>query len=121
MTATLSTGWADVEASILADSAAGLSIPKIATRCGWGRQAVANVLARHGMPVASAGGSFVRGRHTKVPLEARFTRWTDDEKAVVRAATSYTDAVRRYRAAFPLSKRGPRAVGTMWHTLREKA
>ena len=35
MTDTLSTGWADVEASILADSAAGLIIPKIAARCGW--------------------------------------------------------------------------------------
>lgn len=35
MTYTLSTGWADVEASILEDSAAGLSIPKIAARCGW--------------------------------------------------------------------------------------
>ena len=32
MTDPLSTGWADVEASILADSAAGLSIPKIAAR-----------------------------------------------------------------------------------------
>lgn len=58
--------------------------------------------------------------HTKVPLEARFTRWTDEEKAVVRAATSCTDAVRRYRAAFPLSERGPRAAETMWYTLREK-
>ena len=116
---TLSTGWADVEASILADSAAGLSIPKIAARCGWGRQAVAGVLARHGMPVYSAGGSFARGKHTKVPSTCE--RWTDEEKAVVAAATSYTDAARRHRAAFPLSKRGPRAAGTMWYTLRGKA
>lgn len=42
----LSTTWADVEASILADSAAGYTIPEIAARCGWGRQAVARVLAR---------------------------------------------------------------------------
>ena len=118
MTDALSTGWADVEASILADSAAGLSIPKIATRCGWGRQAVANVLARHGMPVHSAGGSFARGKHTKVPQESRFVRWTDEEKAVVAAATSCTDAQRLYRDAFPFSRRGPRAIETMWYTLR---
>lgn len=112
----IATGWADVEASILADSAAGLSIPKIAARCGWGRQAVAGVLARHGMPVYSAGGSFARGKHTKKP--ARLVRWTDEEKAVVRTATSCTDAQRLYRDAFPLSRRGPRAVERMWYTLR---
>jgi len=119
MTDTLSTGWADVEASILADSAAGLSIPKIAARCGWGRQTVAGVLARHGMPVYSAGGSFVRGKHTKVP--STYVPWTDEEKAVVRVATSYTHAQRVYHDAFPLSKRGPHAAGTMWYTLRGKA
>jgi hypothetical protein len=34
----ISTGWADVEASILADWAAGFTVRQIAARCGWGRQ-----------------------------------------------------------------------------------
>jgi hypothetical protein len=114
----ISTGWADVEASILADSAAGFTVRQIAARCGWGRQAVAGVLARHGMPGLSAGGASVRGKHAKVPQESRFVRWTDEEKAVVAAATSCTDAQRLYRDAFPLSRRGPRAAARMWYTLR---
>jgi hypothetical protein len=118
MTGALSTGWADVEASILADSAAGLSIPKIADRCGWGRQAVAGVLARHGMPVYSAGGSFVRGKHTKVP--STYVPWTDEEKAVILAATSYTDAHRAYHDAFPHSKRGQHAARSMYYDLRRR-
>ena len=105
MTDTLSTGWADVEASILADSAAGLSIPKIAARCGWGRQAVAGVLARH-------------GRHSKVP--STYVPWTDEERAVILAATSYTDAHRAYHAAFPHSKRGQHAAGAMYYYLRRR-
>ncbi len=117
MTDTLSTGWADVEASILADSAAGFTVRQIAARCGWGRQVVAGVLARHEMPVYSVGGAFVRGRHTKAP-QSRFVRWTDEEKAVVRTATSRADAQRLYRDAFPDSKRGPGAAARMWYTLR---
>jgi len=113
VTDTLSTGWADVEAAILADSAAGFTVRQIAARCGWGRQAVAGVLARHGMPVYSVGGAFVRGRQ-----ESRFVRWTDEEKAVVRTATSRADAQRLYRDAFPDSKRGPGAAARMWYTLR---
>jgi hypothetical protein len=116
MTDTLSTGWGEVEASILADSAAGFTVRQIAARCGWGRQAVAGVLARHGMPVYSAGGSFVRGRHTKKP--ALYERWTDEEKAVVAAAASCADAQRLYRDAFPLSRRGTRAAEGMWYRLR---
>jgi len=86
-------------------------------RHGWARQAVAGVLARHEMPVYSVGGAFVRGRHTKAP-QSRFVRWTDEEKAVVRTATSRADAQRLYRDAFPDSKRGPGAAARMWYTLR---
>jgi len=45
-------------------------------------------------------------------------RWTDEEKAVVRTATSRADAQRLYRDAFPDSKRGPGAAARMWYTLR---
>ena len=110
MTATLPTGWADVEASILADSTAGYSIPEIAARCGWGRQAVAGVLARHGMPVRSAGGSFV-------------PRWTDTELAAIAGAADQGDAWRRYCAALPADdeRRTRRAVTARWRRMTGRA
>ena len=114
----LSTTWADVEASILADSAAGYTIPEIAARCGWGRQAVAGVLARNMMPVVSANGAYHRGRHARKP--SLWERWTDEEKAVVAAARSLGEAQRVYREAFPTSRRGPRAVEARWYALRRR-
>ena len=119
MTATLPTGWADVEASILADSTAGYTIPEIVARCGWGRQAVAGVLARNMMPVVSANGAYRRGRHARKP--SLWERWTDEEKAVVAAARSLGEVQRVYREAFPTSRRGPRAVEARWYALRRKA
>ena len=115
----ISTGWADVEASILADWAAGFTVRQIAARCGWGRQAVAGVLARNMMPVVSANGAYHRGRHARKP--SLWERWTDEEKAVVAAARSLGEAQRVYREAFPTSRRGPRAVEARWYALRRKA
>ena len=113
----LSTTWADVEASILADSAAGYTIPEIAARCGWGRQAVAGVLARNMMPVVSANGAYHRGRHARKP--SLWERWTDEEDAVILAAGSLAEARDAHAAAFPDAARSTRAIEGRYYRLTQ--
>ena len=112
MTGTLSTGWADVEASILADWAAGFTVRQIAARCGWWRKSVSRVLTKHGIDPFSRGpgGSIV-------------PRWTDTELAAIAGAADSGDAWRRYCVALPADdeRRTRRAVTARWRRMTGRA
>lgn len=107
----ISTGWADVEASILADWAAGFTVRQIAARCGWWRKSVSCVLTKHGIDPFSRGpgGSIV-------------PRWTETELAAIAGAADQGDAWRRYCAALPADERRTRcAVTARWRRMTGRA
>ena len=110
MTDTLSTGWTETEASIVADWHAGFTVRQIAARCGWWRKSVSRVLTKHGIdPFArGAGGSIV-------------PRWTDAELAAIAGAADQGDAWRRYCAVIPEEdRRTRRAVTASWRRRRRE-
>jgi hypothetical protein len=104
MTATVSTGWAEVEAGIVRDARAGVRVSEIARASGWSVYVVRKVLRAHGIHLCPRGES-----------------WTNEEKAVIRDAVSPTDAIVQFRARYPDSARTKRSIASKWDRMQAGA
>lgn len=107
----IATGWAAVEAAVVADYRTGMNVGQVAAKYGLSYVQAAGIVRRHGA-TRNKGGK---------RKSLKYRRFTDEERAAIIPCETTKDVVPAYFSAFPDSARSPEAVLSYWYKNREAA